>query len=106
MKRVSRREFGKTVAAAAVALPLAKLPQSGAAPTAAAPQQPAAAPEPIKPPGMDLPLTPELRQRLQNTLERDARRRALMRPSPLAYDLEPAFVFVVKRRERGPRKGA
>ncbi len=98
MKRLSRRDFGKSVAAAAAAMPLARLPQS----SAVAPQQ-TPAPEAPKPPGMNLPLTPALQQRLQQVLERDARRRAAMRPSALPYDLEPAFVFTVRRPKRGSR---
>jgi hypothetical protein len=101
MKRLSRREFAKTVGGAAVAAPL-MLQVEAAAQSAAQNPAPAA----IKPPGADLPLTAEQQERVKNTLERDARRRAQMRTAPLAYDLEPAFVFAVRQRPRGARKGA
>jgi hypothetical protein len=100
VKRMNRREFTKTVGGVALAAPL--LSRVGAAAQSAA-QTPA--PAAIKPPGADLPLTPEQQERVRSTLERDARRRAQIRPSALPYDLEPAFVFTVRQRPRGARKG-
>lgn len=100
VKRMNRREFAKAVGGAAIAAPLL-LRVGGAGQSAG--QTPA--PAGIKPPGADLPLTPEQQERVRATLERDARRRAQIRPSALPYDLEPAFVFTVRQRPRGARKG-
>jgi hypothetical protein len=98
LKRINRRQFAKTIGAAAIAAPALARVALGQAPP---PQTPP--PDAAKPPGSNLPLTAEQQERLKNVLERDARRRALMRPSPLPYDLEPAFVFAVRRK---PRSGA
>jgi hypothetical protein len=100
MKKLSRREFAKSVGGVAIAAPLLLRVDAAAQSTAQTP-----APTAIKPPGADLPLTAEQQERVRNTLERDARRRAQMRTAPLAYDLEPAFVFAVRQRPRGARKG-
>jgi hypothetical protein len=98
VKRINRRQFAKTIGAGTIAAPaLAHLALGQAVP----PHNPPS--DVIKPPGSNLPLTAEQQERLKNVLERDARRRALMRPTPLPYDLEPAFVFAVRRK---PRSGA
>jgi hypothetical protein len=98
MKRINRRQFAKTIGAAAIAAPALARVALGQT----APQNPPPA-DATKPPGSNLPLTAEQQERLRNVLERDARRRALMRLAPLPYDLEPAFVFAVRRK---PRSGA
>ena len=117
MKRFTRRDFAKTLGSAALAVPASSAVAAGwsllpparrgscvQAPPKSPPspsQQPA--PQETPPPGANLPLTPEQQQRVKQFLERDASRRALMRPAPLPYDLEPAFIFTVRRRPHGPR---
>jgi hypothetical protein len=100
VKRMNRREFTKTIGSVAIAAPLLLRVDAAAQATAQTP-----APGPVKPPGADLQLTAEQQERVKHTLERDARRRAQIRPSALPYDLEPAFVFAVRQRPRGARKG-
>lgn len=100
MKPLSRREFAISVGGVAIAAPVLLRVDAAAQTTTQNP--PTEAP---KPPGMDLPLTAEQQERVKNTLERDARRRAQIRPGALPYDLEPAFLFAVRQRPRGARKG-
>jgi hypothetical protein len=49
-------------------------------------------------------LSPEQQSRVREFVERDARQRALMRPTTLPYDLEPAFLFSVRHPDRARRK--
>lgn len=124
MKRVNRREFAKMIGGAALVTPLAlnargeplasslawptplsgpaqeaaKKPAPQAKPTEAAPAPPAEAkPEP-KP-----KLTPEQEEAVRKAVERRDRQLAAMRSRVLPYDLEPAFVFDVRRRPRAPK---
>ena len=118
MKRVNRREFAKMIGGAALVTPLAsglawppplsapaqetakkpEPPAPQAKPTEAAPAQPAEAkPEP-KP-----KLTPEQEESVRKAVERRDRQLAAMRSRVLPYDLEPAFVFEVRRRSRAPK---
>jgi hypothetical protein len=97
---MNRREFTKTLGGVAIAAPILLGVDAAAQTTTQNP--PTEAP---KPPGMNLPLTAEQQERVRNTLEREARRRAQIRPGALPFDLEPAFVFAVRQRPRAARKG-
>ncbi len=102
MKRMNRREFAKIAGGAALGVPL--LPSVGAGFTLAAPQAPAQN-EPPKP-EPKLKLTGKQEEAVKQALERRERQLAGMRSRVLPYDLEPAFVFEVRRRPRAALKGA
>jgi hypothetical protein len=103
MKRMNRREFAKIAGGAALSVPL--LPSVGERFTlAAAPQAPAQN-EPPKP-EPKLKLTEKQEEAVKQAVERRERQLAAMRSRVLPYDLEPAFVFEVRRRPRAASKGA
>jgi hypothetical protein len=103
---IARREFARTLGMAALASGLAApLPAALAAQAAAAPQ-PATAAAPANAraasavPGTAMPAVPNVpgmtadeRVRVRGVIERDAQRRLALHTPPLAYDLEPAFLF-------------
>jgi len=111
MKRVSRRQFTKTLGGAALAVPLAsslawpqeaaKKPESPAAPAKPAetpPQAEQPKPEP------KLKLSKEQEEAVKKAVERRDRQLTAMRSRVLPYDAEPAFVFQVRQRPRSGRK--
>jgi hypothetical protein len=110
MKRVSRRQFTKTLGGAALAVPLApslawpqeapKKPESPAAPAkpAETPQAEPPKPEPR------LKLSKEQEEAVKKAVERRDRQLTAMRGRVLPYDAEPAFVFQVRQRPRSGRK--
>jgi len=111
MKRISRRQFTKTLGGAALAVPLA--------PSLAWPQEPAKKPEspaaPAKPaettpqaeqpkPELRLKLSKEQEEAVKKAVERRDRQLTAMRGRVLPYDAEPAFVFQVRQRPRSAKK--
>lgn len=84
---MKRREFAKKALGAAVAAPimLRRLPQL---------EKEAPKPEPR------VKLTPEQEEAVKKATENRERQLALMRKRVLPYDLEPAFVFAARPRER------
>jgi hypothetical protein len=116
--KIDRRQFAKTAGAAmalygATASCVPNLVAAPAAPGLAllAAAQSASARLGATQPGDAAPLTPaiaglspEQQSRVRELVERDARQRAFMRPAALPYDLEPAFLFSVRRPERARRK--
>ncbi len=101
MKRMNRREFAKIAGGAALGVPL--LPGVGAG-FAAAPQAPAQNEPPKAEP--KLKLTEKQEGTMKQALERRDRQLAGMRSRALPYNLEPAFVFEVRRHPRAASKGA
>ncbi len=95
MKRLSRRDFGKKVAAAAVTLPLARVSLRG---TDGAQQAEAPKPEPR------LKLSKEQEEAVKKAVERRERQLAAIRSRTLPYEAEPAFVFRVRQRPRSGQK--
>src|SRR5712692_6515402 len=109
MRRMNRREFAKIAGGAALGVPL--LPSVAPAfrpaltsPHAPLPQAPAQN-EPPKP-EPKLKLTEKQEEAVKQALERRERQLAGMRSRVLPYDLEPAFVFEVRRHPRAASKGA
>jgi len=109
MKRMNRREFAKIAGAAALSVPL--LPSVGAAFTrpersrrSLAPAVQAPAQNEAPKPEPKLKLTEKQEEAVKQALERRERQLAGMRSRVLPYDLEPAFVFEVRRRPRAPVK--
>ena len=111
MKRISRRQFTKTLGGAALLVPLA--------PSLAWPQEPAKKPEspaaPAKPaettpqaeqpkPELRLKLSKEQEEAVKKAVERRDRQLTAMRGRVLPYDAEPAFVFQVRQRPRSAKK--
>lgn len=95
-KRISRRQFGKIAGAAAIGA--AVLPALGL---------PAPAQEPAPGAQPKLKLDEKQEAAVKQAIERRERQIAAMRSRALPYDLEPAFVFEVRRRPRAPaKKGA
>jgi putative SOS response-associated peptidase YedK len=90
---MKRREFAKKALGAAVAGPilLRRLPQQ--------PAQEPAKPEPR------VKLTPEQEGAVKKATENRDRQLALMRNRVLPYDLEPAFVFAARAKERKKQGG-
>jgi hypothetical protein len=101
MKRMNRREFAKIAGGAALGVPL--LPSVGQGFTLAALPQAPAQNEPPKP-AEKLKLTEKQEEAVKQAIERRERQLAGMRSRALPYDLEPAFVFEVRRRPRVPVK--
>ena len=110
--KINRRQFARTagVAMALCGAAVSCGPHLAAAPVAAALGMPPAA-QPATAQSGTAPLapaiaglSPEQQSRVRELVERDARQRALMRPAALPYDLEPAFLFNVRRPDRARRK--
>jgi hypothetical protein len=111
--KINRRQFARTagVAMALCGAAVSCGPNLAAAPVAAALGMPPAAQPASAQSGNATPLapaitelSPEQQSRVRELVERDARQRALMRPAALPYDLEPAFLFSVRRPDRARRK--
>ncbi len=113
MKRISRRQFTKTLGGAALLVPLApslawpqepaKKPESPAAPAKPAETPPQA--EQAKPkPAPRLKLSKEQEEAVKKAVERRDRQLTAMRGRVLPYDAEPAFVFQVRQRPRSAKK--
>ena len=110
MKRMNRREFAKIAGGAALGVPL--LPSVGEGFTCPEPRReslPAVAQAPAQneqpKPEAKLKLTEKQEEAVKQALERRERQLAGMRSRALPYDLEPAFVFEVRRRPRAASKG-
>ncbi len=114
MKQINRRQFAKTLGAAALVAPLAPLaghvrgepglpwPQEPPKQPQAPPQQAESAKPERKP-----QLSKEQEEAVKKAVERRDRQLTALRSRALAYDAEPAFVFQVRQRSRpsGTRKG-
>ncbi len=118
MKRMNRREFAKIAGGAALGVPLLpgvgtgftfsarsreSLPAVAQAPAQNEPPKPEA---PTRSGQAPLKLTEKQEEAVKQALERRERQLAGMRSRVLPYDLEPAFVFEVRRRPRAASKGA
>ena len=112
--RVNRRQFAKTLGAAALVAPLAPLagrargepglpwPQEPPK-QPQAPAQPPQQPEPAKP-ERKLQLSKEQEEAVKKAVERRDRQLTALRSRALPYDAEPAFVFQVRQCPRsGPK---
>lgn len=112
-RRIPRREFARALCAAAMAGGLAgplgaviappqapaKAPRAGQDTSASA--SPAAAPGTAMPAVTEVPgMTEAQREQVRKVIERDAAQRRALHTPPLAYDLEPAFVFRARRPAR------
>lgn len=104
MKRISRRQFAKLAgSAAAVAIPVGagfSLPDAGRpeGPPLQTPSTQQALNAPPPPPEPRVKLTPDQETRVKQAIERRDRQLAGFRARVLPYELEPAFVFQVKKR--------
>lgn len=117
MKRINRRQFAKTLGAAALVAPLAPLAgHVRGEPGLPWPQEPPKQPQaPAQPPQQaesakperKLQLSKEQEEAVKKAVERRDRQLTALRGRTLAYDAEPAFVFQVRQRSRpgGARKG-
>ncbi len=109
MKRISRRQFTKTLGGAALAVPLApslawpqeppKKPESPAVPA-----KPAETPPQAEQPKPKLKLSKEQEEAVKKAVERRDRQLTALRGRVLSYDAEPAFVFQVRQRPRSAKK--
>jgi len=88
-KKLNRREFAKLAGGVALLTPAGL---SAVHAMASAPQQ-AAAPAQAE---SALKLTAEQEERVKQARERSERQMRGLRPKPIAYDAEPAFVFRAK----------
>ena len=112
MKNINRRQFAKTLGAAALVAPLAPLAANARGePGLAWPQEPAKKPEappaqqPEAPkPEPKLKLSKEQEEAVKKAVERRERQLAAIRSRALPYDAEPAFVFQVRQRPRSGQK--
>jgi hypothetical protein len=118
MKRVNRREFARMVGGAALVVPFAGSALgeplvAGLGGTQEAPKKPEPAPAaPVGPSEAQQTevkaepkpkLTPEQAEAVKKAIERRDRQLASLRSHTLGYDAEPAFVFRVRQRPRGPK---
>ncbi len=96
MAKIHRREFAKTAAAAALAVPLVR----GKFALDNAAQQPAESPQSEPKPK----LTADQEAAIRKAVERRDQQLKKMRSLVLPYDLEPAFVFAARPKPRGNRR--
>lgn len=90
-RKLNRREFGKLAGGAALLAPAGLTTLEGLA--APAPELAAAAPQQSE---SALKLSAEQEERVKQARERTERQMRGLRPKPIAYDAEPAFVFRAK----------
>ncbi len=93
MPRISRREFSRRASLAAATAPLAV--NWPAPPAQEAPKQSPSLPAPQS-------RAEELQKRAETQRNQNV---AALRAKPLPYDLEPAFVFAAKPREKKRQRG-
>ena len=105
MMRLNRRQFAKLAGSAALLAPaLARGASAAQEHVGAGFSLPFAPQQPEQPKGeKKLKLTPEQEERVKQALERRERQLASIRSRSLPYDAEPAFVFRVYARRRGPK---
>ena len=108
MKCVNRRQFAKILGGAALVAPVVPHLAWSQEPVKR-PQPPPETPRtttPTEPPKPEPKpkLTSKQEEAVQKAIERRDRQLAPLRNRTLPYDAEPAFVFQVRQRPRGPQK--
>jgi hypothetical protein len=104
MKKLNRRQFAKLAGSAALAVPIVSALPLGAREAALTERGTGSSQQDASKPGPKLKLTPEQETAVKQAVERRDRQLAAMRSRVLPYSAEPAFVFSVRRRPRGPQK--